>query len=132
MALALKIEEGNKAIAKFLGFPTEERYWWHHPDPKFRLGNYITSSLNPDTCHFHDDWNWIILVVEEIEKRGYTSNIEKMFGKVGEHRVWFNDANTMQEFGSGARNERKLVAIYDAVVDFINCYNNKKNEDSAA
>ena len=67
-----------------------------------------------------------MFVVERIEKSGYASTIEKLNFKNVVHRVYFNELGSLKEVASGARDDDKLVAVYKAVVDFIQWYNKQK------
>lgn len=86
---------------------------------------FFRQSFEEDRMYYHKSWEWIMPVVTKIESLGYVSTIERMHASYEIHRVWFNDLKTYQEVSSGARDENKLIAIYQAVVYFIEWYNNK-------
>jgi len=80
-----EIIEGNKLIAEFVGLKygwwvsqqkplTEDKKQWCDLDGKTILGSRVY--YNKD-LKFHNDWNWLILVVEKIEEPGYFCMINK-------------------------------------------------------
>ena len=105
----------NKRIAEFMGYTVYS----------------ITTTIIPaamnhirvDSLSYHSNWNRLMDVVEKMESLGYISTIEKL--QHGEHRVFFNKIETLEEVGNGARDMDKKLAVYKAVVNFIDWYNNK-------
>lgn len=117
----MKTEKSNELIAKFMGYSK-------HPDyDGFEIGGdpYHASQLR-----YHNDWNWLIPVVEKIE-----SIKDKHHGYFG---VYIN-SNSCTIQGTNLRldepmsnppiyygqrvSDTKLNATYEAVFDFIKWYN---------
>lgn len=128
------IIEGNSKICIFLGGTVKQiwkiqgisTYAWYgkvaHKWRKNKLKLSIGESIILDQLLFHSSYEWIMDVVEKIESLGYVSTIEQL--QHGEHRVFFNKKETLEGVANGARDtESKKIAIYKAVVDFIDWYN---------
>lgn len=110
-----EIYSGNKLIAKFMGMVPagiNADYFWETSEKIVGRG---TGDLE-----YHSSWNWLMLVVEKIEKQGFISVIEK--NSRTDHRVFFNTED-YTSVANGARDEDKRTAIWLAVVDFIKWYN---------
>ncbi len=125
-----KTISNNILIAEFMGFKSNKAEYYKIPNKMWHTHNSSDSYVMHHSSNllFDKEWDWLMPVVEEIEKRGYISTIEKMQLPYTEHRVWFNESNTMKEFACGARDESKFIATYNAVVDFIEFYNKLKNK----
>lgn len=114
-----EILEGNRLIAEFEGMKLV------HDDPIAYPDGYMFSE--EDGAHelknmkYHNDWNWLMPVIEKIEAMGYISCIELLHH--GEHRVFFNSIETLQPVGNGARGSTKIEAVYLTVLDFIKTTN---------
>jgi hypothetical protein len=67
---------------------------------------------------FHRDWNYLMTVMDKIEGLGYTSSIDKL---PVEYRAYFSHKS------EGHRNESRIMAVYEEVLDFIGWYNNQSN-----
>lgn len=108
------IQENNKIIAEFLGYvnttPTDKDFNIYEGENKV-LPNLIETNFEK---RFHTDWNWLMSVVEEIERLGFEVQIYKstcMIYKVGNNLSIGKDAET------------KIEAVYNACVEFIKWYN---------
>ncbi len=124
-----EITENNKLIAEFMGwkyFPKDSINGHCGVLKKIGKGDLLLdhtiAGQGSWAPKYHSSWNWLMPVVEKIENTGYISTIEKMNLNYT-HRVWFNDAKTYQEVAHGARDETKLIAVYEAVIDFIKWHN---------
>jgi len=107
------LTENNKLIAEFLGYK--------QPHPDYPTSTYWYKEWQePLTIlSFNKDWNWLMLVVENIESKGFDVFINTCvcrISDVGEDR--FEDIET---FNSTS----KIQAVYQAVVEFIKWYNNQ-------
>ena len=89
-------------------------------------GNYY----HEDELRYHNSWNWLMPVVEEIEEIA----LEEVKGVYKRHRFCVNfnftqaeitDMSTGMIVGYGDVG-RKLDSTYEAVVEFINWYNKNK------
>jgi len=100
--------ENNKLIAKFLGL-----------QQKSIKGGFLKNGIlvKYDNLKFHNDWNWLMEVVEKIEN--YNEFTSVLFAPQGcaidcfvENGFSFsNDCNT------------KIEATYNACIEFIKWYN---------
>lgn len=112
MSLKLAKSVHNKAIADYMGL-------------KLRDGNNDTKyrKYSLKDCKYHSDWNWLIKVIEKIEKTGETKDkygtivvIDTTYTKIGtdvliDHKLYPSFKN-------------KIEPVYLAVIQYI--YKNKK------
>ena len=122
----MKTIENNKLIAEFLSvkihpcetienfkvLPIEERGLYN--------GYFI------DELKYHEDWNWLMEVVEKIESL-------EIFDRMGRFNI--NTKNFDENYTSfitdkdedfiQCEGETKIKAVYNAVVEFIKWYNNQ-------
>ena len=120
----MKTEETNKLIAEFLQ-PTTKHDNFYFPqfkEPYIFQGNLegYSEVFRTEDLKFHNDWNWLMEVVEKIESLGYNTKIESL-----EH--------TRVSIGNGklttliqVDKETKIKAVYNACVTFIEWYNEQK------
>ena len=112
--------ENNKIIAEFMGFEIKNKI------------NYVPSSLpncmknaehlkvdKSENLPFHNDWIWLMEVVEKIEMLGFIFSIKKNWAKITKDKIaivvrWEEDKN-------------KIEAVYNACLEFIKWYN-KQNQ----
>lgn len=70
-----EILEYNKRCAEFLGYinttPTDKDFDIYHNEKGMIIGNKIHTMIEPMSAKFHSDWNWIMEVVEVIEKKAW-------------------------------------------------------------
>ena len=113
------METNNKIIAEFMGFEIKNKI------------NYVPSSLpnfmkkaehlkvdKSENLPFHNDWNWLMQVVEKIESIGFTFETKKNWARItrkGENIIlrWEED-------------KTKIEAVYNACIEFIKWYNENK------
>lgn len=106
----------NKLIAEFMGLPTET----------MGVKQEVIYCMNQDDWYFADNlnyhlsWNWLMPVVEKIESLGYEFTIVENRCKVSN-----NTDHSVEELFHIETIGSKLDTTYDAVVQFINQYNNK-------
>lgn len=114
--------ENNKILAEFLGWlvmgcyvtPTEESI------TKLKLN----SEFAPYVMKFHNDWNWIMLVVDKIEntrgKNGVYFDVA-----IDSTGCWIDlNLKTLIKIDTqGDRKMNKIQATYNACVDFVKWYN---------
>ena len=127
-------EQKNRMIAEFMGFkPENEVVNFAQPDGYTRAKSVIAYQIEPkrtdgftNLTHdfmlkYHKSWDWLMPVVEKIERLGFT--IEKNFQPVDNDWqclvVKGNDI-LFQEF-----NEQSIQAMHYVVSEFIEMYNNK-------
>lgn len=125
--------EYNKMCAEFLGYKS-------YLHGKHRV--YIMSDNNHRAdidLHFHSDWNWIVEMVDAIEKKGFDFNIRSHinpFTQTSFHQVDIRkESITLSEdkaatYGSGflcdihsSMVEDKKDAIFDGISKFLIWYN---------
>ena len=110
------IIENNKLIAKFMGFTVN--FGFNKNGVLFH-GEHI----NLGKLKHHDEWDWLMEVVEKIESLGndilITSNYIQITYDKGEKFI------TIELEGN-----IKIFAVYNACIEFIKWYNeqNKNNE----
>ena len=71
---------------------------------------------------FHSDWNWIMEVVEAIEKLGYYTKNE-CIRNVNYFNIYELKNNEETFYGSG--NNSKKEAVVQAIYQFLKWYNNE-------
>ena len=107
----MKTIENNKLIAEFLGYidnGCSEDGFLIHP-----ITNY---DVEISSLKYHEDWNWLMEVVEKIESLGYRIEIVKHIC-----RIYLSNKETIII----SENTPKIEAVYNAVVEFIKWYNNQ-------
>ena len=107
----MKTIENNKLIAEFLGYIdngcSEDGFLIH------QITNY---DVEISSLKYHEDWNWLMEVVEKIESLGYRIEIVKHIC-----RIYLSNKETIII----SENTPKIEAVYNAVVEFIKWYNNQ-------
>lgn len=132
-----EILEGNKLIAEFMGFAYLDDF--NYPEQN-EVGWYNSEG---DCCgkelYFHSSWDWLMPVVEKIENIDIRNN-KHDFPKVklnGDSceifayatfrgttyywKKWMDISGNFHEHKTHC--ESKLEAIYKAVIEFIQWYN---------
>ena len=108
----MKTLENNKLIAEFLGYidnGCSEDGFLIHP-----VTNY---DVEISSLKYHEDWNWLMEVVEKIESLGYRIEIVKHIC-----RIYLSNKETIII----SENTPKIEAVYIACVEFIKWYNENK------
>ena len=78
-----------------------------------------------DEMRFHESWDWLMPVVEKIESLGYEFTIVENRCKVSKNTVCsLCHHHSVEELFHIETIGSKLDTTYDAVVQFINQYNN--------
>lgn len=83
--------------------------------------NTTKSFLYGEDLKFHNDWNWLMLVVEKIESYGHAVEISETYCLISSTTNW-----TIANIGGG--DYTKLSATYEAVINFIEWYNENKQQ----
>jgi uncharacterized protein (UPF0335 family) len=110
--------ENNKLIAEFMGFQKTNIGWYDSEETMPPLSNtYDSNTFDEHELAFHEEWDWLMPVVESMESMGYNVSIMR--------RCWVVvfDTNVMKEIVSIERRASKLKVTYEAVVEFIKQYN---------
>jgi hypothetical protein len=100
----MNTQENNKLIAEFLGKDHE-------------LNQCISAP------QFHEEWNWLIPVVEKIENLGYEFFIVENRVEVAHNTD--HSIETIIDLTSRSKRD----ATYQGVVEFINQYNKNESID---
>lgn len=120
--------ENNKIIAEFMGF---EQYPIQNKSNgyiiNFNDGN-VPYKLCAGSLEFHSDWNWLMEVVEKIEKiqRSKWSKNTYPCISISAISCKISFYGNTEEIISNIIRPSKKQAIYDACVEFIKWYNKKK------
>jgi hypothetical protein len=107
-----EILEGNKLIAKFMGAKNAYRQ-----DPESFLLPGDPCVRHSKNMYYHSSWDWLMPVVEKIEKLGYYIQI-----------TYYKDVScVIGEPGSGTQSvnviNRGDNCVYKSAVEFIKWYN---------
>ena len=124
-----EILENNQLIANFGGAKYDkDTNFPIHPDdlwlPIHGIVNYKTIK-NGKTIHYHDSFDWLMPVVEKIGKLNCIDEIDIHYDSVAKGNYVtitpaFRDSFNMI---STRIYEKQIDAIYDAVIQFIQWYN---------
>lgn len=108
------IEAGNVLIAEFMGFVIKNfgAAFLRYTDYAHRNEEYYDWKLVRD-LKYHSDWNWLMTVVEKIIYGEYPDLDESKYNHYS--------LAIMRELSYA-----KIEAVWKAVVEFIEWYNNHK------
>ena len=117
------MEENNKIIAEFMGLNNLK-------DSKGDAWDYMNTgksiyTLRTKNLHYESDWNWLMKVVEKIEKEFCSTNIH-YYSQKQMYSVEFLGFNI--EYDNSEYGDDKMKILYDSCVKFINFYNKQKEE----
>lgn len=123
------IAQYNKKCAEFLGYVSTTP-----TDPDFDIyekkGGEVGNLIEPKSCKFHSDWNWIHEVIDKIEQTVY--NVRKSDGAEHKFYVWFRK-NHCEIWPVWINKEplkinanSKKEAVIQAIDQFIDWYNKQK------
>lgn len=116
--------ENNKLIAEFMGMKSEYKKYTNNDDEgiltyKYPINKTQVWNVTPDELKYHNDWNWIMEIVDKIEGMGCRTellgqkdNYNFQIGKRGGHYPDFDSDG-----------ETKILAVYGGVVQFIEWFN---------
>mgnify|MGYP003590652808 CR=1 FL=1 len=141
------MEENNKIIAEFMNFPkiTNVRdsesgkyydYWLPNNfnlilEQEIQIESNNGWGLVHQDCVFvrdlifHSDWNWLMEVVEKIEKEFCSTNIH-YYSQKQMYSVEFLGFNI--EYDNSEYGDDKMKILYNSCVKFINFYNKRKEK----
>ena len=126
--------EDTKTIAKFMGYTI-------YPNDCFIKPASMTHILEREIPKYHTSWDWLMPVVEKIEKLkhdgfGYKVIIDDNYcciwqikGRVGGTIKWESSKPYTKDLGNGRsesgtlRPETKIEAVFITVVKFLKWYN---------
>lgn len=109
--------EKNKVIGKFVGVvPTGT---WYNGNDLYKAGLPFSCGAmgnGTEQLKFHESWDWLMVAVEKIERGlGYAVKICQSDCSINDPQIY--------EFG-----ETKIEATYNAVLEFIEWYNEINEE----
>jgi hypothetical protein len=107
--------DSNKLIAEFMGMETDE-------NGMYRYTTSVDDYTTDDLSYFEYSWDWLMPVVEKIERLGYS--FEKNYQPIDKdwQSLIVKGYNILfQEF-----NVDSLKSSYKVVVEFIKSYNKKQ------
>ena len=111
----------NKLIAEFMGcihlLPFKNTNSFKMNDNGTRTEEGKWYRLNE--LKYHSSWDWLMPVIEKIERLGYAVNIYEQ-----ECRI-FEDRTIKPKYKKITYELTKIEAVYKAVVEFIKWYNKK-------
>lgn len=106
------LEEGNKLIAEFME--------WNDLDLLLDIWTGEAVQVYVPEMKYHTSWDWLMPVVEKIEKMGYDSRIHGNNSDGGFICDFVDSENN--EWGLAITHTTKIEAVWLAVIDFINYY----------
>lgn len=117
----------NKLIAEFMGEEVRNDYTVKYLAYNRCLLNPQGTSLFP--MEYHKNWQWLILVIEKIEKDGNTILLDGTRCHIDSNDGEYSETNCMMmnnRFETDKEEETKLESAYLAITEFIEWYNEKK------
>lgn len=133
-----EIIEGNKLIAEFMGWTLD-----HHPLggiickikfkqydellDRFRLRTSMVGYFcTPDDLQFHSSWDWLMPVVEKIERglewKYSVETTHLLYGDGYETTIYDSGFATKLEM---PEEKIRITSVYKAVVEFVKYHNTK-------
>ena len=108
------IVENNKLIAEFMGLSYCKKYlyegWYKNHEHNHRLCDF-------NGLKYHSDWNWLMEVVEKIERLGYVFEIKITGCRINQIENGSIIVLRWEE------DKTKIEAVYNACLEFIKWYN---------
>lgn len=119
-------KENNKLLAEFLGWLVMERYVTPTDEAITSLKlNSEFKEIPPYTMKFHNDWNWLMLVVDKIE------NLETKDGRTFTIDM-YRDSVLIFEYGTHTNEiiftegKGRLENLYNACIQFVEWLNKEE------
>ena len=133
-----KLNFESKLICEFMGYEKEPEDEEYHIKSDFVRENYCSLK----SMQFSSSYDWLMPVVEKIEKMGveykvtiteYKDGIPLLFNaifKTHDNESWKSEVIVQSGSHTEYDNNYRLKATYVAVIEFINFYNKfTKNEN---
>lgn len=111
--------ENNKLIAEFMGLAYCEK---HQYEGWYKNSEFNYKVCDHDELQYHTSWDWLMLVVEQIENEGASVIIGRFFCEIKYQDPLYEAVNFEIRIASG----KKKNAVYGAVVEFIKWYSKIK------
>jgi hypothetical protein len=129
-----EILEGNKLIAEFMGWEYAQNVIGNSKSSFIYKDSGGTTYANEEMFKYHSSWDWLMPVVEKIEKDiskepfyGFTVRIADRCCLIACHQKNKQDG-VIYQTPWGFRPLLKIDAVYQAVIEFIKWYNQNKTE----
>ncbi len=112
------VEDKNKLIVEFMGLYTYTK-------------NEITGYTHNGVMYalrdlkYHTSWDWLMPVVEKIEKHGFYTNILSADNNPSKHTMHIALVGEEEIYTLWV--DSKIEAVYQAVIKFIQWYNQQQN-----
>lgn len=135
-----EIIEGNKLIAEFMEYKHSDILYDEENEEYFFDTDHLvcvedievwessvddwTSTLSPEQMLFHSSWDWLMPVVEKIEKNFWVTTTTRR----GYSAVSIHQPQRAYEKIARVDSENKLEATWTAIVEFIKWYNSCQKE----
>lgn len=123
------LEEGNKLIAEFMGSTVTDKLTCKpYPSglPSWAMRMYDFDTLRIGGYDYNSSWDWLMPVVEKIEKMGYDSRIHGNNSDDGFICDFVDSENN--EWGLAITHTTKIEAVWLAVIDFIKFYKSQNQQ----
>lgn len=128
---ANEIMIGSELIAKFMGVNPMKAFGYENWYDGYQLQKaglpfaYGAMGNGTSELKFHTSWDWLMPVVEKVEEVSYRVTITTY--SICIERV-SKDGKAIIKFPVSRGNTYKIQAVYEAVIEFINWYNQNKKE----
>lgn len=122
-----EIIQKNKMIAEFMGIKTKK----YSDTPTVTRWQYGNSMLFESDLKYHSSWDWLMPVVEKIKSLDFQVDTFSDYTRIEKCRneVRISELGSNPTFIKLVQRESALEAMYLAVIDFIQWYNdNLKNK----
>jgi hypothetical protein len=133
----------NEVIARFMGGEVKDDYTLSNytkigiPDWAFRIHNFDVIKVGG--YEYHTSWDWLMPVIEKIETPQFDEKGQFIFRSNADVGIHYKacvveyvpdeeSGDTTEEVKIQTQSETKLEAVYKAVYQFIQWYNQNKNQ----
>jgi len=110
----------NKLIAEFMGFFVDEFNGYFNFVRKDK--NLVAWEFRLQESKYHSSWDWLMPVVEKIEKIATTKMEHRRDEHSAVHWCWIWEDEDENPVAIG-QSRSKIESVYTAAIDFIQWYN---------
>lgn len=119
------MENLNKLIAEFMGAKPIGKDMYMFPDIKIDGGGLISNNRHVKDLHYHDDWNWLMEVVEKIRNESFDYYVTITNSSTKIERVNFDNPSGMETIvhhhvNTIEKEQNRIRVTYSAIIDFLN------------
>jgi len=119
----MNIEESNKLIAEFMGLKVEGRLVIANESIKSNNERFL-HHCSISMAKYHISWDWIMPVVDKIEDMDVVASVQIEQPTI---YIWkSSEESTFEDICIDIYDRTKLEAVYKAVIEFIQWYNENK------